>query len=137
MNGAVSCAAAVNNISETRLATKMVFQQFAIFGGPGQLQPERRDLAIRTALADGENPRQDHINEHIGLNFGSFDVEELHRNLLSFFVQANFFRAGQFFVSAESLQGVGECAAAHNSNAGRVGTLESRLCAQPEAGPWI
>ena len=41
---------------KTYTAAEMPFKQFAMLGGPRQLQPNRRHLAISAALSDSENP---------------------------------------------------------------------------------
>src|SRR5690242_15675381 len=105
---------------ETRPATKVRFKQLAMRWRSGQLQTKRRDLALRAALAHGENPRQNHIHEQIGLRFRRFDIREFHGSFPSLFVYTNFLRAREFFISAEPLERVGEGAAAHDRNGGRV-----------------
>ena len=110
---------------ETHPASEVSFQQFAMPWAPGQFQPKRCDLALSASVSDGEDPCQDHVHEHVGLRFGSFDIEELHRGFFGILVHANFFRARQFFISAEPLQSVAKGVAAHHGNSRGMGTFHS------------
>jgi hypothetical protein len=86
--------------------------------------------AIRAALSDGEDPRQDHINQHVGLRLRGFQIKELDRCFLSFPVDANLFRARQLFVAAEPFQSISKGPATNDCNGSRVRSLQSLFCSQ-------
>src|SRR6266487_7074905 len=91
---------------EMHPAAKMAFKERAMLRRPGEIDTERRDLAVSAMTTHAQNPRQHHIYQQIGLGFGCLDIEELHGRLPRSALDANLFRAGKLFVARQPLQSI-------------------------------
>src|SRR5207248_6686740 len=105
--------------------------------GTYEFNSQRFNVAIRAFLADGKNPGQAYIDQHIRFVSFSLDKREFHGCFVADSAKADFLGAAQLFVEGDSLHGIAEGPAAKGRDGSRVVPLQPRFRAQLQSNRRI
>src|SRR5213082_1052188 len=105
--------------------------------GTYESNSQRFNVAIRASVADGKNPGQAYIDQHVRFVSFSLDKREFHGCFVADSANADFLGAAELFVKSDALHGIAEGPAANGRDGSRFVPLQPRFRSQLQSNHGI